>query len=385
MIDIRLEDVRKVYANGVWALRGVSLAVEPGQCLALVGPSGCGKTTLLRLVAGLEQPDGGTVRLGEQVVNGVPAHRRGVAMVFQRPVLLLGQSVRENLAWSWTVGQRGLGSLLRSLVGRPRRSAAQNGELVEVARLLGIEGLLDRRAGELSGGQQQRVALGRALLRRAPVCLLDEPLGHLEAALRLQLRRDLRLLSRRFPATMIHVTHDPAEALAVGGRVAVLHDGRLQQVGSPADVLHRPANRFVAAFCHSQGPLNFVEGRLHADGGEVVLAAGPWLHLVVPAAVRRHLPGDGAVTVGIEGGDAKILPDRGAAATAGPIIQMDIALTEFAPQGTWVTCRRNGIQLTGLFKGDPSALGTSAVLEISLERAMWFETSTGVTLWAPTG
>jgi ABC-type sugar transport system ATPase subunit len=382
MIDIDLQQVRKVYANGVVALDGVTLTVPAGECLALVGPSGCGKTTLLRVMAGLEAIDGGTVRFGPKVVNQVPAHRRDVAMLFQRPALVPGKSVRENLAWSWTLAQRGPWHLLRSVLGRPQRSAAQEADLVEVARLLGIDALLDRPAGQLSGGQQQRVALGRVLLRRAPVCLLDEPLGHLEWALRTQLRRDLRLLSRRFPATMVHVTHDPAEALAVGDLVALLHQGRLQQIGAPADVLRRPANRFVAAFCHPQGPFNLLSGRL--DDGTLIVA--PWLRLAVPEAVRSRLAGAANVTVGVAGQDIKIIPDSSAPGVAPHIMQMDVILTEFAPQGLWVSCRRDDVQLTGLCTtAGAAAFGPRAMLAIYPDNAFWFENETGATLAGPAG
>jgi multiple sugar transport system ATP-binding protein len=384
--DVQVEDVRKVYASGVEALRGVTLAVEAGQCLAMVGPSGCGKTTLLRVIAGLEDLTGGTVRLGGRVVNGVPAHRREVAMVFQRPALVPGQTVRENLAWSWTLGRSNPWHLLRAMVGQPARTTEQERHLDELAGMLGIGGLLDRRAGELSGGQQQRVALGRALLRRAPVCLLDEPLGHLEAHLRSQLRRDLRLLSRRFPATMIHVTHDPAEALAVGDRVAVLNEGRLQQVGPPAEVLRRPANRFVAELCQPEGPWNFLDGRLEESGGQTFFVAAPWLRLAVGAEVRARL-GGGAVTLGVWSGDVKILAAEAVRhAAAGRIIDMHVALTEFAARGSWVLCEREGVRVTGRQAGGPAlAIGQRVMVEIGLEQAYWFETSTGMTLGAPAG
>ncbi len=386
MLDIRLDALCKTYAGGIPALEGVSLSVAAGQCLALVGPSGCGKTTLLRVVAGLEEATSGSVRLGERVVNRVPPHRRDVAMVFQRPALIPGRSVRENLAWSWTLQQRGVGQLLRTLVGRPRRTATQERDLDEVAGLLGIGDLLGRPAGQLSGGQQQRVALGRALLRRAPVCLLDEPLGHLEAALRTQLRRDLRLLSRRFPATMVHVTHDPAEALAVGDQVAVLHQGRLQQAGSPVNVLRRPANRWVAAFCHPQAPLSFVDGSLQGAGSDLAFVVGTWLRLAVPDAVRKVLHGLSEVTLGIDARDVKILPGDAVQAPGAHIMPVDVMLTEFAPQGQWVTCRRDAVQLTGLHTASSAAaIGPRVMLTISLDNAFWFETATGRTLWAPTG
>jgi ABC-type sugar transport system ATPase subunit len=383
MNGIRLEEISKTYRGGVMALDGVSLAMNANDCLALVGPSGCGKTTLLRMIAGLETPSRGTIAIGERIVNGAPPHRRNVAMVFQRPAIVPGRSVRENLAWSWTLGRRGPVHLLRSLLGRPNRTATQEQLLEEMARLLRIDEVLARPAGELSGGQQQRVALGRALLRQAPVCLLDEPLGHLETPLRSQLRRDLRLLSRRFPATMVHVTHDPAEALTVGDRVAVLHGGRLQQIGSPGEVLHRPANRFVAGFLHGADPLNFLDGRCQRDAGVLWLVIAPWLRLAVPSQVEPLLPDD-SVTLGIRAGQIKILPGDGAKYGDGPI--MDVAMTEFAPEGAWVTCRRDGMQLTGLCHGDSATgIGSKVMLTLSLDNVFWFETATGITLSAPAG
>jgi multiple sugar transport system ATP-binding protein len=364
MVDIRLENVCKVYRNGVAAMNGVTLAVGAGSCLALLGPSGCGKTTLLRVIAGLERPESGTVWLGGRAVNDVPAHQRDVALVFQRPALVPGKTVRDNLRWPWL--------------------KVQVSELDEVVKLLGIDTLLDRRAGELSGGQQQRVALGRALLRRAAVCLLDEPLGHLDAALRAQLRRDLRLLSRRFPATMIHVTHDPAEALAVGDEVAVMHNGRVQQVGAPADVLRRPANRFVAEFCRPQGPMNFVEGRLDDRGEGTTFVAAPWLRVPVPAALPSRLKTVAGLTLGLDAGEIKILMAPAEESASAYTMKMDVMLTEFAPQGSWVTCERDGLRLTGLCSTGPvPANGTSAMLAMNMDKAFWFETATGVTLAPP--
>jgi multiple sugar transport system ATP-binding protein len=382
MLSIRLEDLRKVYPSGAMALEGISLAVDAGQCLALVGPSGCGKTTLLRIIAGLESASGGMVLLGSEMVNAVAPHRRRVAMVFQRPAIVPGHTVRENLAFSWTVEKRNPWNL----IARPRYSSAQIEALDQMAQLLGISGIMDRPARELSGGEQQRVALGRALLRRAPVCLLDEPLGHLETRLRLQLRRDLRLLSRRFPATMIHVTHDPVEALAVGDRVAVLRAGRLQQIASPPELVRRPVNRFVAEFCHPHRPVSFLEGQLHRVQGEVRLVAASWLQLPVPEAVWPALADASAVTVGIDGRSIEILPKDAAEAPPSHIIGMEVALTEFAPEGLCVTCRRDGIEVTGYCSAQRGiASGSRAELMISLKRAFWFETATGKTLWAPAG
>jgi ABC-type sugar transport system ATPase subunit len=231
MTGIALAGVCKVYKNGVRALIDVDLTVARGEWLVLYGPSGCGKTTTLRLIAGLEEPTAGTVHIEGGIVNHVPPAQRDVAMVFQRPALFPNKSVRANLAFGIRL-QAGILGRFRTDV-RDREDEA----IREVAGCLQIEPLLGRFPGELSGGEQQRVALGRALVRRARVGLLDEPFGHLDAPLRLKLRSELPLLRSRFPTTMIIVTHDPADALALGDRVAVLHEGKVLQVDRPEKVL----------------------------------------------------------------------------------------------------------------------------------------------------
>ncbi len=242
-MEIALEGVSKVYPNGVRALDHCDLRAAAGEWLVMVGPSGCGKTTTLRLIAGLERPTGGTIRLGGRAVNEVPPWQRQLAMVFQRPALFPAKTVRANLLVGLQWSRPGF------FAGLSRKQRDHDEQAVnQVAQWLKIETLLDRFPGELSGGEQQRVALGRALVRKTPVALLDEPLGHLDAPLRLQLRCELPLLRSRFPATMIIVTHDPVEALTLGDRIAVLREGTIQQVDRPHVLRREPANRFVAEF-----------------------------------------------------------------------------------------------------------------------------------------
>ncbi len=242
MAAIELLGLGKVYENGACALLDCDLAVASGEWLALVGVSGGGKTTALRLIAGLDEPSAGTIRIGGKVMNGMPPAQRNVAMVFQRPALFPNRTVRENLAF----GLR----LRHGFFSRRSRSyrTLETDGVEQVARCLHIEHLLERRPGQLSGGEQQRVALGRALVRRTDVGLLDEPLGHLDVSLRLKLRRELPLLRSRFPATMIIVTHDPAEAMALGDRIAVLHEGKVLQIDRPEIIRRNPRNAFVAEF-----------------------------------------------------------------------------------------------------------------------------------------
>ena len=220
MAGVRLDRVTKVYPGGVRAADGVTLSVADGECLAVVGPSGCGKTTLLRLVAGLEEPTAGEVRVGGREVSRVPPPGRDVAIVFQTPALYPQLTARENLAFGPRV--------------RKADPAEIDRRVREAADLLGLADLLGRYPHELSGGQQQRVALGRALVRRPAVLLLDEPLAHLDAPLRKQVRDGVTQLRRRLGITAIWVTHDPDEATAVGDTVAEMEAGKVVRV-VPAD------------------------------------------------------------------------------------------------------------------------------------------------------
>jgi ABC-type sugar transport system ATPase subunit len=239
---VRFEGVRKRFGS-TEVLRGIDLAVASGECLVLLGPSGCGKTTLLRLVAGLEKVDSGRIVIGERAVDDVAPAERDIAMVFQNYALYPHLSAFENVAFP-----------LRAR----RMPPAQLEERVRgAARRLGIEALLQRRPAELSGGQQQRVALARALVREPAVFLMDEPLSNLDAQLRFATRTELKRLQQELGTTTLYVTHDQAEAMTLGSRIALLRGGMLEQVGAPLDLYRRPANRFVASFLGSPA-INFL-------------------------------------------------------------------------------------------------------------------------------
>jgi len=263
MTTVHLDHVRKVYPSGVQAVRDVSLSISSGEFLVLVGPSGSGKTTLLRLIAGLERPTGGQVRMGDRIVTDLAPHARDVALVFQRPVVYPHLTVRRNLAFGVELRNGNVPDL--------------ENRILEAAQLLGLAEVLERQADQLSGGQQQRVALGRAVVRRPAVFLLDEPLGQLDAPLRAGLRRQLHLLHRQRVATMIYVTHDPVEAMVLADRVAVLDQGTLQQVDTPQAVYDRPANRRVAGF-FGWPAMNLLDGRLEAAENDLGLRTifGRW-------------------------------------------------------------------------------------------------------------
>jgi multiple sugar transport system ATP-binding protein len=235
----------------VEAVRELTLEIADGELMVLVGPSGSGKTTALRMLAGLEAVDGGEISIGDRVVNAVSPRDRDVAMVFQDYALYPQMTVRDNMAFG--LRRRGLE---RSEVDR---------RVSETCATLGLDTLLDRRPRELSGGQQQRVALGRALVRRPQVLLMDEPLSNLDAQLRVQARGEIRRLQSEVGTTMVYVTHDQVEALTLGDRITVMNDGALEQVGTPEELYERPANVFVGGFIGSPG-MSF----LPAEDGVVV-------------------------------------------------------------------------------------------------------------------
>ncbi|WP_155815831.1 ABC transporter ATP-binding protein [Rhodothermus marinus] len=270
---VSLEQVWKIYDNGYVAVADVTFDVAEGEFLVLLGPSGCGKTTLLRLVAGLETVSRGTIRIGDQVVNDVPPRDRDIAMVFQNYALYPHMTVYENMAFGLKLRR-----VPKAEIDRRVRAAA---------RVLELEHLLDRRPHQLSGGQRQRVAVGRAIVREPRVFLFDEPLSNLDARLRVEMRAELARLHRELGRTMLYVTHDQVEAMTLGQRIVVLNQGRVQQIGTPLDVYHRPANRFVAGFIGSP-PMNFIEGRVErldelrfvGEGGrvQIPLVEAEWPH-----------------------------------------------------------------------------------------------------------
>lgn len=278
MPSITLERLRCSFGDVV-AVDGIDLSVPTGALAFLLGPSGCGKTTVLRMIAGLQEPDSGRVRFGDRDVTHLPAERRNAGMVFQGYALWPHLSVRDNVAFGLDV---------RKVPAKER-----NARTMQALEMVRMQTLADRRPGQLSGGQQQRVALARALAFRPEVLLLDEPLSNLDARLRLEMREEIRRICREVGITAVHVTHDREEALSLADLVVVLRDGRVEQQGTPSEVWRRPASRFVASF---MGETNLVEGTVASSdaSGCLVRTAGGTL-----ACATMGLSGGARVTLAV--------------------------------------------------------------------------------------
>jgi multiple sugar transport system ATP-binding protein len=303
MAGIELDRVRKQFPSGFAAVDDVSLRIDDGEFMVLVGPSGCGKTTLLRLIAGLEEISQGRILIGGREVTDLAPRKRDVAMVFQSYALYPHMSVRQNLGYGLKVRRTAKADVRR--------------RVEEVAKMLRLEELLDRRPAQLSGGQRQRVAMGRAVIREPQAFLMDEPLSNLDAKLRVSMRAELSALHARLGTTTIYVTHDQVEAMTLGQRVAVMRDGRIQQVDRPQGLYRYPENLFVAAFIGSPS-MNLVEATI--DGGGVEFAG---FRMPMPAGIEP--PSDGRVILGIR---PEAFEDAAFADPALPMLDVEVAVVE---------------------------------------------------------
>ena len=276
MATITLDKINKVYPNGFHAIHDLNLDIADTEFLVLVGPSGCGKSTALRMVAGLEEITDGEMRIGDRVVNDVEPKDRDIAMVFQNYALYPHMSVYDNIGFAL------------KLAKTPKDETDRR--IREAARILELDGQLDRKPAQLSGGQRQRVAMGRAIVRQPAAFLMDEPLSNLDAKLRVQMRAEIASLQRELGVTTVYVTHDQVEAMTMGDRVAVLKDGFLQQVDTPQNLYDRPQNVFVAAFIGSPS-MNLFEGTLTLDsggqGGSLTLGSQ---RILIPSEVLAARP-----------------------------------------------------------------------------------------------
>ncbi len=355
MAAVVLKDVTKRFGQ-VSVIEGLDLEILDHEFMVLVGPSGCGKSTALRMVAGLEEITGGTISIGDRVVNEVPPKDRDIAMVFQSYALYPHMTVRQNLEFGLKIRKTPPAEMAR-LIG-------------EAAQILGIEPLLERKPRELSGGQRQRVALGRAIVRKPAVFLFDEPLSNLDAKLRVQMRAEIKKLQARLQVTAIYVTHDQVEAMTMGHRIAILHAGKLQQVGTPLQVYERPANLFVASFIGSP-PMNLLEATLDAGASAM---HGQGLSLPVPAGLRSALSGrNGArVVAGIR--PENLVPPGREPRGASARIDATIELAE--PLGDEVVVHARAGEVGLVFKQDPhreALVGSTVQLEVELDALHLFD------------
>jgi multiple sugar transport system ATP-binding protein len=279
--EIRFSHVSKAYAGGKLAVRDLNLTIAEGEFVVLVGPSGCGKTTALRMVAGLEEITDGEIRIGDRVVNELAPRERDVAMVFQNYALYPHKNVYDNLVF---------GLRMRKVSKDEQRRRVE-----EIARILGLSEMLERRPAQLSGGQRQRVAMGRAIVREPKAFLMDEPLSNLDAKLRVQMRAEIARIQQTLKVTTLYVTHDQVEAMTMGHRVAVMRDGILQQVDGPERIYDEPTNLFVASFVGSPA-MNLLEGDVVRNGDGAAVRLGD-AEVGAPASVASR--SGGRIAVGI--------------------------------------------------------------------------------------
>jgi ABC-type sugar transport system ATPase subunit len=308
-MEVRLEGINKSFGN-VQVLKNIDLVFPSRKFVTLLGPSGCGKTTLLRTIAGLEPVTSGRIRFGERIVNHLMPRDRNIAMVFQSYALYPQMTVRRNLGYGLRVR------------GTPK---AEIDEAVgRVARILEIDHLLDRKPAQLSGGQRQRVALGRAMVRRPDIFLMDEPLSNLDAKLRVTMRGELRRFHLDLNATTIYVTHDQLEAMTMSDLIAVMHGGIVQQFGAPADVYNCPANLFVAGFIGSP-PMNFIHGTLVSSGTQFAFT-GP--DLTIPLADLQDGVTDREVVLGIRPQDLELVGEKDSLTARGQVWVVELVGSE---------------------------------------------------------
>jgi multiple sugar transport system ATP-binding protein len=364
---LEIRDVFKRF-GGVEVLKGIDIAVDPGAFLVLVGPSGCGKSTLLNLIAGLESVTAGAIMIDGHRVNELHPSKRDIAMVFQSYALYPSMTVAQNMAF-------GL-----EMRGVPKAERAQ--AVADVAKTLQIEHLLNRRPGQLSGGQRQRVAMGRALVRKPQVFLFDEPLSNLDAKLRVEMRTEIKRLHQAMGTTMVYVTHDQIEAMTLATRIAVMHAGEVQQLGTPQEVYNRPANTFVAGFMGSPS-MNMMPATLENGAGApaVRLAAAGERSIVLPLGGPAGSLAAYDVRPVILGLRPEAITDAvGADRNAASIVTVDLPVEVVEPAGsdTFAVTHLAGVEVTARMRADADVRpGHTASFAFNMEKAVLFDPETG--------
>ena len=368
MASLSLSHINKTYPNGFQAVKDFNLEIEDKEFIIFVGPSGCGKSTTLRMIAGLEEISGGTLKIGDKVMNDVEPKDRDIAMVFQNYALYPHMTVYDNMAF---------GLKLRKVPKDQIDKAVR-----EAARILDLEKLLDRKPKALSGGQRQRVAMGRAIVRNPKVFLMDEPLSNLDAKLRVQMRIEISKIHQRLGATIIYVTHDQTEAMTLGTRIVVMKDGVVQQVDTPQHLYEQPGNLFVAGFMGSP-QMNFLDAQIAEKGGDLIAKVGEY-DIVIPAAKAKVLKDGGyvgkTVVLGIRPED---IHDSQMFIEASPSAPMTstVKVYELLGAEVFLYFDVNGTQVTA--RVDPrtnSKTGDTIKFAFDMEKSHFFDKETELTI-----
>ena len=368
MASLSLQHINKTYPNGFQAVKDFNLEIEDKEFIIFVGPSGCGKSTTLRMIAGLEEISGGTLKIGDKVMNNVEPKDRDIAMVFQNYALYPHMTVYDNMAF---------GLKLRKVPKDQIDKAVR-----EAARILDLEKLLDRKPKALSGGQRQRVAMGRAIVRNPKVFLMDEPLSNLDAKLRVQMRIEISKIHQRLGATIIYVTHDQTEAMTLGTRIVVMKDGVVQQVDTPQHLYEQPGNLFVAGFMGSP-QMNFLDAQIAEKGGDLIAKVGEY-DIVIPAAKAKVLKDGGyvgkTVVLGIRPED---IHDSQMFIEASPSVPMTstVKVYELLGAEVFLYFDVNGTQVTA--RVDPrtnSKTGDTIKFAFDMEKSHFFDKETELTI-----
>ncbi len=359
MAKIRFHRVRKRFRDND-VIRELDLVIDDGEFFTFVGPSGCGKSTVLNMIAGLEDITEGEIYFDDVVVNDLPPAERDVAMVFQSYALYPHMTVYENISFPLRM--------------RKVQAPVIDQEVRRVAGILGLDALLPRKPGELSGGQRQRVALGRAIIRKPRVFLMDEPLSNLDARLRIDMRTELKRLHMELKVTTVYVTHDQEEAMKLSDRIAVLYEGEVQQCGTPFEIYQEPSNLFVAGFFGSP-PMNFIPGVLRSRAPVEIDCNG--YHVSLDKALSADSSGyAGQVVIGIRPEDIRISNEREDGA-----VEVSVALLEPVGFFCWADCEWKEVKIRG--KAElPAQLvpGDKAFMTFSKERVVIFNAETGKSL-----
>ncbi len=397
MAEVVLDHVGKVYPDGTRAVRDMNLFIEDKEFLVLVGPSGCGKTTALRMIAGLEDISEGEIRIGDRVVNRVPARDRDVAMVFQSYALYPHLSVRDNI---------GFGLQLRKM---PKAEITRRVD--NAARILGLEEFLDKKPRNLSGGQRQRVAMGRAIVREPQAFLMDEPLSNLDAKLRVQMRAEIARIQRDLGVTTIYVTHDQTEAMTLGDRVAVMRKGDLQQVAEPQVLYDHPNNIFVAGFIGSPA-MNLLQGMLAEADGNLELTVGSqklrlprevlterpalrgYIGRKVVVGIRPEDMDDAALMRSADGATLQSSADLVEAMGSDVIVHFLVDAPQVVTEDTKDLARDVGTDVLGGLEEKPHTemvtrfnprtrvrVGEPVTAAIAVDRLHYFDPDTGLSIW----